>query len=52
MIKNVILCLVGAGALCGVGIGLAKYLKNRKVKRFIGEHGKIVNEKTGEARFL
>ena len=52
MIKNIILCLVGAGALCGVGIGLAKCLKNRKVKRFIGEHGKIVNEKTREERYL
>lgn len=47
-----ILCLVKMGALCGVGIGLAKYLKNRKVKRFIGEHGKIVNERTGEERYL
>ena len=52
MIKNMILCLVGAGAICGVGIGLAKYLKNRKVKRFIGEHGKIVNERTGEEIWL
>lgn len=52
MIKKVILCLVGAGVICGVSIGLAKYLKNRKVKRFIGEHGKIVNKKTGKEIFL
>ena len=52
MIKNVILCLVGTGTICGVGIGLAKYLKNRKIKRFMGEHGKIVNERTGEKIFL
>lgn len=52
MIKNIILCLVGVGALCGVGIGLTKYLKNCKVKQFIGEHGKIGNEKTGEERYL
>ena len=52
MIKNVILCLVGASVVCGVSIGLAKYLKHRKIKQFIGEHGKIVNEKTGEERYL
>jgi hypothetical protein len=52
MIKNVILCLVGAGVICGVGIGLAKCLKNRKIKRYIGEHGKIVVERTGEEFFL
>jgi hypothetical protein len=27
-------------------------LKNRKIKQFIGEHGKVVNERTGEWRFL
>lgn len=52
MTKKAILCLVGAGVLCGVGIGLAKCLKNRKIKRYIGEHGKIVNERTGEEIYL